>query len=111
MGALQRVLKRSFHGSLVRHISEPVSLHGGCYDIFRKVELKAELDSVEPRSDVVLDLSKTELLDCSCLGVLVGKLRQWRERDPETQLRLIHVAPRLARILSLVKLDTLFVLE
>jgi anti-anti-sigma factor len=59
----------------------------------------------------VLDLSTTEHLDCSCLGVLIGKLHQWREHDPETQLRLIHVAPRLARMLSLANLDQLFILD
>ena len=50
--------------------SEPRVLHGGYYDLARREELRAELDLIQPHSDVVLDLARTEHLDCSCIGVL-----------------------------------------
>jgi anti-anti-sigma factor len=86
-------------------------LHGGYYDLSRKSELKAEFDAIEPHSDVVIDLASTEHLDCSCIGVMVGRLREWRVRKPETQLRLINVTPRLERMLRLLMLQQLFVIN
>ncbi len=89
-------------------MTNPFTLHGGYYDVFRTAELKAELGSVEPHSDVILDLSTTEHLDCGSLGVMIGKLQQWRRRKPGTQLCLMHVAPRMARILTILNLDQVF---
>jgi anti-anti-sigma factor len=85
-------------------VTKPLVLRGGYYDISRRAEFRAELDSVEPHSDVVLDLSGTEYLDCASVGVMVEKLRQWREHTPGTNLRLTNVNPDLARMLRLLEL-------
>jgi anti-anti-sigma regulatory factor len=87
------------------------ALHGGYYDVSRKSELQAEFDAIEPHSDVVIDLATTEHLDCACLGVMVGRLGEWRVRKPETQLRLRNVAPQLARVLGILKLNEVFIVE
>jgi anti-anti-sigma factor len=89
----------------------PLLLHGGDYDISRKEDLRSELDRTEPHSDVVLDLALTDFVDCSCLGVFIAKLREWRQQDPDTKVRLRNVAPRIARMLSLLELDRLFVID
>jgi anti-anti-sigma factor len=92
-------------------VSNAHVLHGGYYDFSRKAELKAEFDAIEPHSDVVVDLASTEHLDCSCLGIMIGRLREWRVYKPKTQLRLINVSPRLERVLELLKLEQLFIIE
>jgi len=88
-----------------------VVLRGGYYDISRWAELEAELGFAQPRSDVILDLSHTEHLDCGSLGLLIGRLNAWRNRAPGTELRLVNVRPRLAEVLTLLELDSLFVIE
>ena len=92
-------------------MSEPVMLKGGRYDIFRRAELSAELDAIEPQSDVVLDLSRTEFLDCAALGLMVKALNEWNKRAPGTHLRLRNVAPKVERILKIVELDRVFIIE
>jgi hypothetical protein len=53
----------------------------------------------------------SEFIDCSCLGVLIAQLRAWREQIADTKLGLQNVAPSIARMLSLLELDRLFVIE
>jgi anti-anti-sigma factor len=92
-------------------MTKPLLLEGGEYDVARKDGLRAELEQTEPHSDVVLDLANTDYMDCSCLGVLIAKLHEWRERDPDTHIRLRNIAPSIARMLGLLELDRLFVIE
>ncbi len=89
----------------------PYRLRGGYYDIGRRAELRAELDSLEPHSDIILDLAATQQVDCSCLGVMVAKLNEWRERDSEMNLRLLNVGPGVARVLNISRLDEAFIVE
>src|SRR5665213_2203469 len=96
-------------GSSCAQVAGSHALHGGYYDFSRKSELKVEFDAIEQHSDVVIDMASTEHLDCSCLGVMVRRLREWRVGKPETQLRLINVAPRLERVMQLLKLEQVFV--
>jgi anti-anti-sigma factor len=92
-------------------VTKPLLLAGGEYDVARKDDLRAELDKTEPHSDVVLDLARTEFIDCSCIGVLIAKLHAWREEAPGTKLRLQNVSPSIARILGLLELELLFVID
>ncbi len=91
--------------------ANPVALIGGDYDIFRTRELAEELYDIEPHSDVWLDLATTEHLDCASIGVLMRNFKRWRARDPEMRLRLLNVAPRLAQVLRILRLDELFIVE
>jgi anti-anti-sigma factor len=92
-------------------MTKPLQLAGGEYDVARRDDLRAELDKTEPHSDVVLDLAKTDYMDCSCVGVLIAKLDAWRAQDPDTHVSLRNVAPSIARMLGLLELDRLFVIE
>ncbi len=92
-------------------MAQSLRLHGGYYDLGRKVELESELASVEPHSDVFLDLAATEHLDCSCLGLMIVTLHRWRNQKPDTNLRLLNVLPGFAKVLSILRLDEVFVVE
>lgn len=92
-------------------IGKPILLLGGYYDVFRKADLRAELAAIEPHSDVVLDLATTDQLDCGSLGLMVARLREWRKEKPQTNLRLINVSTRIARVLTILGLDTLFIVS
>jgi anti-anti-sigma regulatory factor len=88
-----------------------VKLRGGHYDFSRKAELKQELDAVQPRKLVVLDLAETTCLECAEIGVIVGKLREWRQFVPDAQLHLRNVSGHIARMLRLLELDSEFIVE
>lgn len=88
-----------------------LSLHGGVYDIGRSAELSEQLDSIEPHSDVVIDLSFTEYFDCSSIGILIAKSKAWSRQKPGTRIHLRNVNSRLARVLLTLGLQNAFVLE
>ena len=58
---------------------------------------------------VVVDLSGVDLLDATGLGVLVGAHRRARLQDRE--LVLCNALPRVARLLSLTRLDRVIAVE
>jgi anti-anti-sigma factor len=95
----------------VTPMNKPVVLNGGYYDVFRTAELAAELNAIEPQSDVVLDLSNTQQLDCACLGVMIHALKEWNKRAPGTHLRLRNVVPQVEKMLHLMELDRVFIIE
>jgi anti-anti-sigma factor len=58
---------------------------------------------------VLVDLSGVELLDATGLGVLVGAHRRARLQDRE--LVLCDARPRVARLLTLTRLDRVIAME
>ena len=58
---------------------------------------------------LLVDLSGVELLDATGLGVLVGAHRRARLQDRE--LVLCDARPRVARLLSLTRLDRVIAVE
>lgn len=104
-------MRRSLPRSRPIRTAKPLALHGGYYDIFRAAELRAELGTIHPHDDIVLDLSATEHLDCACLGVMIRKLRQSRKVESAIELRLVHTTPRLAEMIALLNLDEIFILD
>ena len=58
---------------------------------------------------LTVDLSEVELLDATGLGVLVGAHRRARLQDRE--LILCDARPRVARLLSLTRLDRVIAVE
>jgi anti-anti-sigma regulatory factor len=86
-------------------------LEGGEYDVFRRDALRIELDRIEPRTAIVLDLATTDYIDRSCIGVLIARLRSRRAFDAGRNLRLVDVRPNLATILRLLKLDEPFTID
>ncbi len=92
-------------------MTTPAALHGGEYDIGRRDELKAELDLISPHSDVVIDLTSTVSLDCYSLGMMVGKLKEWRAEKPGTNLRLLNVNRDLVKVMRSLHLDRVFIVE
>jgi anti-sigma B factor antagonist len=59
--------------------------------------------------ELVVDLSEVELLDATGLGVLVGTHR--RARMAGRRLVLRNVAPRVARLLALTRVDRIIPME
>jgi anti-anti-sigma regulatory factor len=92
-------------------MTHPIVLHGGFYDATRNVELAAELDTISPHSDVMIDLASTEYLDCSSLGLMIKNLRRWKLEKPGMELRLTNVNSSLLGVMRLLQLDGVFVIN
>jgi anti-anti-sigma factor len=88
-----------------------LKLQGGDYDVGRKDDLRAEVAGIPSSEDIVLDLSTTNSVDCSCIGVLIAQLRAWRAKFPDRTFRLQNVAPGIARMIALLNLERLFLIE
>lgn len=85
-----------------------VSLRGGEYDVFRREELRAELDAIDTDTDIELDLSTTSLMDAGAVGLLAAFRRRVVSRNPRAKVRLLNAAPIVRKILSVSKVDALF---
>lgn len=85
-----------------------VSLRGGEYDVFRRDELRAELDAIDTDSDIDLDLSATSLMDAGAIGLLASFRRRVVNRNPRAKVRLLNAAPIVRKILAVSHVDALF---
>ncbi|HET9096833.1 MAG TPA: STAS domain-containing protein [Candidatus Baltobacteraceae bacterium] len=81
----------------------------GDYDIWRRDELRAELERLDLSGDITLDMSGVTLVDAGCAAMLIGLQRRLQERTPKARVILLN-APRIVRrVLELCGAADLFV--
>ncbi|MBR2615600.1 MAG: STAS domain-containing protein [Clostridia bacterium] len=61
-----------------------------------------KMESLSPR-EIILDLSGTDFMDSSGLGLILGRLRKTRERG--IRLTLFHPTPAIRKILHLAGVE------
>jgi anti-sigma B factor antagonist len=83
----------------------------GDVDVSNAAKLRDALDRVlaNGESRLVVVLCRVSFMDSTGLGILVGRLKVVRAR--RGSMRLLCVAPRLLRVLSITGLDTVFPLH
>lgn len=81
----------------------------GRLDTLRALEFRKQLQAVldDGVKNLVLDLSQTPFLDSAGMAVLVGALKQCRERGGDAQMVWPQAEP-VRRILALTKFDRVF---
>ena len=81
---------------------------GGEVDLYNTPQLKEQiLDLIDSGvRRLVVDLSDTQYLDSTALGVLIGGLKRLRERQGE--LRLASPQPRIRKLLEITRLHNVF---
>lgn len=80
---------------------------GGEIDLSTAPKLKEALAGLsEGPKTVIVDLSGTEYLDSTGLGVLVGGLK--RKREQGGQLKLAGLKPRVKRVFDITRLSSVF---
>ena len=72
-------------------------------------DLAAIIDSAEPDTRVVLDMSGVDFCDSTGMNVLLSGLRQVRERGGE--LELAAPRPAIMKILQVTGLDAVFTIK
>lgn len=85
-----------------------VALQGGDYDVFRRDELRAELDAIDAGADVDVDLKATTFMDAGAIGLLIVFRRRLLNADPNTRVRLLNVPSIVRRVLEISGADALF---
>jgi len=85
-----------------------VSLHGGDYDIWRREELRSELDAIDASGDVIIDLTGITFMDAGAVGLLLGFRRRVRETNGHAQVTLRNTPPIVLRVLKISRADQLF---
>lgn len=89
-------------------VGSRVTLRGD-YDIWRRDELRAELERLDLSGDITLDMSGVTLVDAGCAAMLIGLQRRLQERTPKARVILLN-APRIVRrVLELCGAADLFV--
>lgn len=89
-------------------VGSRVTLRGD-YDIWRRDELRAELERLDLSGDITLDMSRVTLVDAGCAAMLIGLQRRLQERTPNARVILLN-APRIVRrVLELCGAADLFV--
>lgn len=85
-----------------------VSLHGGEYDIWRREELRSELDAIDASGDVIIDLNRITFMDAGAIGLLLSFRRRVRENNKNARVTLRNTPPIVMRVLKLSRADQLF---
>jgi anti-sigma B factor antagonist len=87
-----------------------LAIHGEA-DLHAAPELKERLRAAIDRgvTVIVVDLTDTDFVDSTSLGVLLGATKRLREREGE--IRLVVSRPELRRIFEITLLDRVFQLH
>jgi|SRR5213593_706260 len=72
----------------------------------RELESRLERISEEQIGSVILDMTDLEYMDSTTLGVLVGALHRFKSQNRD--LALVHPRDRIAALLRVANLDSLF---
>jgi anti-anti-sigma factor len=89
-------------------VSSRIALRGD-YDIWRREELRAELDVLDLSNDVTIDMSRVSLMDAGAVSLLISLQHRLRERNPKANVILLG-APRIVkRVIDLCGAAGLFV--
>lgn len=75
-------------------------LHGGEYDVFRRDELRAELEAIDPHGDVDIDFRDTTFMDAGALGLLLAFKKRLEENDAAARVRLVNLPAIVRRLLQ-----------
>ena len=81
----------------------------GDYDVWRREELRDELERVDLTGDVTIDLSGTTLIDAGSAALLIGLQHRLTQRTPRARVILLHTPPIVKRVLELCGASELFV--
>lgn len=83
-------------------------MSGGGYDVWRREELRSELDAIIASEHITLDLSTTIFMDAGAVGLLIGFAKRVRRIHPGARITLTNASPIVRRVMRLTAADKLF---
>lgn len=85
-----------------------IVLSGGEYDVWRRNELRAELDAAPLSGEVIIDLSRVTFMDAGAVGLLLALRKRVYDYDPKARVTLRGTPPIVRRVLSIAHAEDLF---
>lgn len=85
-----------------------IVLSGGEYDVWRRNELRTELDGAELSSEVIIDLSRVTFMDAGAVGLLLAFRKRVYEYNPKARVTLRNTPQIVRRVLSIAHAEDLF---
>lgn len=85
-----------------------IVLSGGEYDVWRRNELRSELDRIELSGEVILDLSRVTFMDAGAVGLLLAFRKRVFKHNPKARVTLRNTPQIVRRVLSIARADDLF---
>lgn len=83
-------------------------LSGGDYDVWRRHELRSELDSAEVSGEIIIDLSRVTFMDAGAVGLLLAFRKRVYERDRNARVTLRSTPHIVRRVLEIAHAEDLF---
>jgi anti-anti-sigma regulatory factor len=81
----------------------------GEYDIWRRHELRKELERLDLTGDVTIDMRGTTLIDAGSAALLISLRHRLIERTPDARVILMNAPRVVKRVLELCGAKGLFV--
>lgn len=89
-------------------VTSRITLRGD-YDIWRRDELRAEIERLELSDDITIDMTGVTLMDAGAVSLLISLQHRLRERNPKANV-ILRNAPRMVkRVLEICRAADLFV--
>jgi anti-anti-sigma factor len=80
----------------------------GSYDVWRRDELRAQLESVDLTDDVFLDLREVKLIDAGAAALFIALAHRLSERTPGARVTLLNTPRLVQRVFELCGASDLF---
>jgi anti-anti-sigma factor len=81
----------------------------GDYDIWRRAELRAQLEAADLTDDVYIDMSGVTLMDAGSVALLIALKHRLQQQNPNGRVILAKTKRIVRRVLDLCSADSLFV--
>lgn len=89
-------------------VSSRIALRGD-YDIWRREELRADLEGLDSSDDVTIDMSRVTLMDAGAVSLLIALRHRVQEHNPKAHVILFETPRIVKRVLDLCGAAELFV--
>ena len=89
-------------------VSTRLTLRGD-YDVWRREELRLELQSVDVTGDITIDLSGVTLMDAGSAALLITLKHRAEKESPNARVILLNTPRIVKRVLDLCGASDLFV--
>lgn len=80
----------------------------GEYDVWRREQLRAELEDLDLTGDVCIEMRDVSLMDAGAVSLLIDLQRRLRARTPGAQVILSNAPPIVRRVIELCDAAGLF---
>src|SRR5579884_2656354 len=80
----------------------------GDYDIWRRDELRTELERLDLSADITIDLRGVTLMDAGAASLLIALQHRLREHTPAANVILANTPPIVKRVIELCGAAELF---